>query len=87
MRVKKGEFVCIIGELGSGKSSLISSVIGDMIFVPENEITVAGGQSGRKLTKDELQSLRHNLLNDVKIKDSPVKLGSSISYVEQQPWI
>ena len=58
-----------------------------MIFVPENEINVAGGQSGRKLTKDELQSLRHNLLNDVKIKDSPVKLGSNISYVEQQPWI
>ena len=54
-----------------------------MIYVPENEINLAGGQSGRKLTKDELQSLKHNLLNDVKIKDSPVKLGSSISYVEQ----
>ena len=31
LTVKKGEFVCIIGEIGSGKSSLLSSLIGDML--------------------------------------------------------
>lgn len=30
IKVKKGEFVAIIGEGGSGKSSLISSILGDM---------------------------------------------------------
>lgn len=32
--IKKGEFVCIIGEVGSGKSSLISALLADMIYVP-----------------------------------------------------
>jgi ATP-binding cassette subfamily C (CFTR/MRP) protein 1 len=31
--VKKGEFVCIIGETTSGKSSILSSIIGDMLYV------------------------------------------------------
>ena len=29
--IQKGEFVCIIGEIGSGKSSILSSLIGDML--------------------------------------------------------
>ena len=32
--VKKGEFVCIIGEVGAGKTSLLNSVIGEMLYVP-----------------------------------------------------
>ena len=34
LEIKKGEFVCIIGDVGSGKSSLLSSIIGDLIYVP-----------------------------------------------------
>ena len=34
LQVKKGEFLCIIGDVGSGKSSLLSSIIGDLIYVP-----------------------------------------------------
>lgn len=33
LQVKKGEFVCIIGDVGAGKSSLLSSIIGDLIPV------------------------------------------------------
>lgn len=33
LTVGKGEFVCIIGEVGSGKSSLISALLGDMIHL------------------------------------------------------
>ena len=61
---------------------MLSTVIGDMIFVPQKEIEIAGGKSGRKLTKDELESLRHQLLNDLKIEEPPIKLSSEISYVE-----
>lgn len=32
-QIWKREFVCIIGEVGSGKSSLISALLGDMIYV------------------------------------------------------
>ena len=30
--IRQGEFVCIIGDVGSGKSSLLNAVIGDLLF-------------------------------------------------------
>jgi ABC-type phosphate/phosphonate transport system ATPase subunit len=33
LSVKQGEFVCIIGDVGSGKSSLLSALIGDMLYL------------------------------------------------------
>lgn len=33
INVKKGEFVCIIGDVASGKSSLLNTIIGDLIPV------------------------------------------------------
>jgi ABC-type uncharacterized transport system ATPase component len=39
--VRKGEFVCVIGDVGSGKSSLFNAINGDMIFVPEDVILTA----------------------------------------------
>ena len=33
IEIKHGEFVCIIGDVGSGKSSLLSAIIGDMLYV------------------------------------------------------
>jgi ABC-type lipoprotein export system ATPase subunit len=33
LEIKKGEFVCIIGDVGSGKSSLLSALIGDLLYV------------------------------------------------------
>jgi len=36
LKVKKGEFVCIIGDVGSGKSNLLNAINGEMIYVPEN---------------------------------------------------
>jgi ABC-type bacteriocin/lantibiotic exporter with double-glycine peptidase domain len=35
LKIKKGEFVCIIGDVGSGKSSILSSLIGDLLLVDE----------------------------------------------------
>ena len=34
LKVKKGEFVCIIGDVGCGKSSLLQAMIGEMIYIP-----------------------------------------------------
>ncbi len=31
MKVKKGELVAIVGAVGTGKSSLISAIIGEMV--------------------------------------------------------
>lgn len=35
LTIKKGEFVCIIGDVGSGKSNLLNAINGEMIYVPE----------------------------------------------------
>ena len=35
LEIKKGEFVIIVGKVGAGKSSVLSSVYGDMLYVPE----------------------------------------------------
>jgi len=42
LKVKKGEFVVIIGEVGSGKTSLLSTMIGEMIHFPKKEIEFIG---------------------------------------------
>ena len=36
LSIMKGEFVCIIGDVGSGKSSLLSTLIGDMLHLPSD---------------------------------------------------
>ena len=52
LKVKKGEFVVIIGEVGSGKTSLLNAMIGEMINVPNKEVKFIGDTS-RKLQSDE----------------------------------
>ena len=38
LNLKRGEFVCIVGDVGCGKSSLLSAINGDMLYIPESEI-------------------------------------------------
>ena len=33
LNIKKGSFVCIIGDVGSGKSSILNSLIGDLLYL------------------------------------------------------
>ena len=86
LQVKRGELICIIGELGSGKSSLLSSIIGEMIYLPRAEIDLAGD---RVLSMQELKAMHHAVLNDhtIGLDEPPIKIGGEISYVEQQAWI
>ena len=38
--IKKGEFICIIGEVGSGKSSLIQAILNNMIIQNKNNTKI-----------------------------------------------
>ena len=46
LSIKKGEFICIIGEVGSGKSSLLQSILNSMLPTsPESKIFINGSIS------------------------------------------
>ena len=40
LTVKQGEFICIIGEVGSGKSSLIQAILNNMIILQKNNTKI-----------------------------------------------
>ena len=40
LTVKQGEFICIIGEVGSGKSSLIQAILNNMIILENNNTKI-----------------------------------------------
>ena len=46
----------IVGEVGSGKSSLLNIMIGEMIHIPQEEIDFVG-ELARKMTSEELKAL------------------------------
>eukprot|EP01022_Parablepharisma_sp_SALTPOND_P011045 TRINITY_DN1457_c0_g1_i1.p1 TRINITY_DN1457_c0_g1~~TRINITY_DN1457_c0_g1_i1.p1 ORF type:complete len:1246 (-),score=102.55 TRINITY_DN1457_c0_g1_i1:2163-5900(-) len=87
LKVKKGEFVFIIGEIGSGKSSLLQSIIGDLKAQPSgnlekykrtaksviNRVQLFGEYSEKSIA-DELQA-------------SFMNKSGKFAYVEQHPWI
>ena len=81
--IKKGEFVIIVGKVGSGKTSLLNAIFGEMVYVPDQEISMAGGLE-KQLSKNELEGLKASLF-DLKLKkgEEPIRINGNISYVEQ----
>ena len=82
MSIRKGEFVTIIGDIGSGKSSLLQSVVGDLIYVPQAEIDHFGGLD-REASQEEFDELKGRVLSeDFNIEKKPIMVRGSVSYVE-----
>jgi ABC-type polysaccharide/polyol phosphate transport system ATPase subunit len=48
LKIKQGEFVCVIGDVGAGKSSLLSSLIGDLLY-SNPEFLLAHGEEETSL--------------------------------------
>ena len=85
--INKGEFLCIIGDVGSGKSSLLNAIIGDLIYVPSSSITEFGGLE-HTATSEELDKLKEQILGDnFSVEEAPVNISGSLSFVEQNAWI
>lgn len=86
LEVKKGSFVVIIGEIGSGKTSLLSAMIGEMLNVPNKEIRHL--DRSEELDQPKMQQLEHTLLSqDFTKTKSPIMINGTTSFVEQQAWI
>jgi ATP-binding cassette, subfamily C (CFTR/MRP), member 1 len=80
LKIHKGEFICIIGGVGSGKSSLISALLGDMIYMDQDTINEFQGKKMDDDVRNEIIQRSHKFKGEV-------KLGGSVSYVQHTPWI
>lgn len=101
IKIKKGDFVAIIGEVGSGKSSFIHSLIGDMIFVDEytkdrfKSQFFANSEDNKdkdildRRNTDMIKKFNESLESNMNYIHSncPVKVNGTISLIEQKPWI
>lgn len=85
LNIKRGEFVCIIGDVGSGKSSLLSSLIGDLLYLPYD--TMHSNQNMILNKEKWLQEHIHREANVDVSSNSPIAVMDTISYVQQVPWI
>ena len=84
--VKRGQFVVIIGETGSGKSTLLNSMIGELIYLPD-QIVKEVGDPKRLIVEGELRYLEDTLLATDLTGKSPIQMEGSAGYCEQQAWI
>lgn len=82
-KIKKGEFVCVVGAVGSGKTSLLNAIAGNMLYMPQDEVKK---YVGKEFKQDELYELAHKF-GAAKIPDAPVKLSGSLAFAEQKSWI
>lgn len=52
LKVRKGEFVCVIGDVAAGKSSLLKAINGDMIYIPN---ALVNEFKGKRINSQERQ--------------------------------
>ena len=100
LEIGKGEFVAILGDTRSGKSSILSSIIGEMLYVNDETIQEYKNNEIYKPEKDEedkakLYLLALNNKNYEQFTESRknqdqvpvIHVSGSVSYAQQNPWI
>ena len=90
--INKGEFIAVIGEVGAGKSSLISSVLGEMLSV-DNEIieqfkhTELNFDKTNEKAKEQLQIIQEVRQQQSRKSGPKIRIDGTISLIEQTPFI
>ena len=82
LQIMRGQFVVIIGEIGAGKSSLLASMIGEMLYVPDQ---IKKKYSDKQLNEPEIKQMEKELYSLEKIeteKDFPIQINTNVSFVE-----
>ena len=86
IKIKKGSLTVIVGPTGSGKSSLLASMLGELVYLPKETIEEFGDHS-RFLSDGELRYLEETLLSSDLTGTNPITINGSTGYCEQQPWV
>jgi ABC-type cobalamin/Fe3+-siderophores transport system ATPase subunit len=79
IKIKKGDFVVVIGETGAGKTTLLNSLIGELIYMPDQVIKEIGDPK-RHIKDGELRYLEDALLATDLTKNSPISLTGTTGY-------
>lgn len=103
LEIKKGEFVCILGDVGSGKSSIISMMIGDLLYMEKDfykvfkdmDINDYLQERIRHISKENLTPQRCPIIycpqdeEELLLAKKKHQFVSTgqASYAPQQPWI
>ena len=93
VEIKKGEFVAVIGEVGSGKSSLINAILGEMLTIEDEvvdqfrDIHIDLERKAHEDVKQLINSIKYSRVQ-ASFKSGPKLLvDGSISLIEQTPFI
>ena len=71
----------IIGETGCGKSSLLSALVGELIYLSPDELSLIGDQN-RPIKEEELKAFEDSLLSTDLHGRSPITLNGTTSFCE-----
>ena len=76
----------MIGDVGSGKTSLLSSIIGDLRYLNKPFVE---SNIQRKIEKDFifLNEIDKESLNEISRAERPIVINENIAYIQQNPWI
>ncbi len=76
--------MCIIGDVGSGKSSLLSSLIGDLLYLDPAFIEKYKDSPLNEEIIVDIKKESRKLLGPL---EAPIILSEKVAYVQQNPWI
>lgn len=80
LQIEANEFVCIIGEIGSGKSSLLNSIFGEMVFVSDEQLSEFGSMDSQFKAEEFIQ-MQKEIVKTAIVKPPVIRRGT-VSYVE-----
>ena len=76
--IKKGEFVCVIGDVGAGKSSFLNAIIGELIYTKQTFLD----QNSEKTMEDSLiEAMTAHGNQEVPLQEAPIVISESMSFV------
>lgn len=80
LKIRKGSFVCIIGEVGSGKTSLLSTMLGDLHYMGDEFLNEHREEKiGIEEQFDEIKkSLREENCSHATF---PILIGQEVAFV------
>ncbi len=77
--------MCIIGDVGSGKSSLLNAIICDLQYLDPEFME---DYKDHKIGEEEvIAKIKEETNKKIAASESPIVISDSVAYVQQNPWI